>query len=583
MSAIKTPLKTAIRRCYPALVMTFVLSFFINLSMLVSPLYSMQIYDRVLTSRNPTTLTMLTLIVLAFLILYGVLEYARAGILVRSGLTFEATLRHPLFDSMMRAEHDPQARQGQRVIRDAETIRECISSGVATTLFDVPWTPVFLLLCFGIHPVLGVIGLSGALVLLTLAILAEVLNRAQLEKGASLGHQASNFAAAALRNGEVVRGLGMGDVVLERWSGQQSAAVIANATASERSAALTALSKFARISVQTAALCAGAWLAIDREISPGVMMAVSIMMGRALAPVEQIVVRWKHILAARSSYRRLETLFMMAPRPAERMQLPAPMGCLEVDSIVVAPPSSLRASVRRVTFRLEAGESLAIVGASASGKSSLCRALAGVWPLKAGVIRVDGAALDQWDPNTLGKHVGYLPQDVELFAGTVAENIARLETIDDGKVLDAAKAAGIHQMVLKLPNGYDTLIGDGGVALSGGTRQRVGLARALYGDPRVVLLDEPNSNLDDEGERALAQAIAAMKAARRTVVMVTHRPQSLAHVDKLLIMSMGSMIAFGERNDVIARMRGNRVAAVDSHDKQAGSPRLGPRAAAVQP
>jgi ATP-binding cassette subfamily C protein/ATP-binding cassette subfamily C protein EexD len=561
-AARKSPLSVAFRLCIPALTATFVLSCFINVTLLVSPIYSMQIYDRVLSSRNTTTLVLITAIVLAFLILYGILEYARSGILVRAGVTFETALRRPLFDSMLRAELDPSLRQGQQVIRDAETIRDALSGGTASTLFDLPWAPVFILLCFLMHPVLGGIAFTGGLLLFVLALFAEVLNKSHHERTLKLHNQAQDFAAAALRNGEAVRGLGMGDVVTERWVGHQSAAVSAHASAHERAAALMALSKFARVAVQTAALCAGAYLAIEREISPGAMMAASIIMGRALAPVEQIVGQWKRIIGARSAYRRLEKLFDGAPAQAEKMALPTPTGTLEVEKLLVAPLGSRRPSVRSVSFRLEAGESLAIVGASASGKSSLCRALAGVWPAQGGTIRVDGAALDQWDPNKLGKHVGYLPQDVELFAGTVAENIARLDKVDEHKVLAAAKAAGIHEMVLKLPVGYETPIGEGGVTLSGGMRQRVGLARALYGNPRIVLLDEPNSNLDEDGERALAKAIASLKAAGRTVVIVTHRPQILAHVDKLLVMSMGTCIAFGDRNEVIERMRGNRVAAV---------------------
>jgi ATP-binding cassette subfamily C protein/ATP-binding cassette subfamily C protein EexD len=559
----RSPLFDAIRSCYPALTSAFALSFFINVSLLVSPLYSMQIYDRVLSSRNTTTLALLTLIVLAFLVLYGLLEYARSGILIRSGVIFEKRLRRPLFDSMMRAELDPQARQGQQVIRDAESIRECISNGTVSTLFDLPWTPIFIVLCFLLHPLLGMVALAGAALLFSLALLAEALSKRQHERTSKLSNEALGFAATVLRNGEAVRGLGMGDVVMERWSGHQAAAVSAQATAHERSAALVALSKFSRIGVQTGALCVGAWLAIDREISPGIIMAASILMGRALAPVEQIVGQWKRIVSARSAHGRLTKLFEAAPPQQAKMQLPAPVGTLDVENVMVAPLGSGRPSVRNVSFRLQAGESLAIVGASASGKSSLCRALAGVWPLANGVIRVDGAALNQWNPDELGKHVGYLPQDVELFAGTVAENIARLQAVDETKVLEAAKTAGIHQLILRLPAGYDTPIGDGGVTLSGGMRQRVGLARALYGDPRVILLDEPNSNLDEDGDRALAEALAKVKAAGRTLIIVTHRPQILVHVDKLLVMSMGAMVAFGPREEVIARMRGNRVAVVE--------------------
>ncbi|MGJ4889639.1 type I secretion system permease/ATPase [Bradyrhizobium sp. HKCCYLR20261] len=561
----RSPLGTALRACFPALTATFVLSLFINASMLASPLYSMQVYDRVLTSRNVSTLVMLTLIVGVFLILYGVLEFARSGVLARAGVQFEGTLRHPLFETMMKAELSPRHRYGQQIIRDAETIRDCISSGTAAIACDLPWTPVFVALCFLQHAYLGILSLFGAIVLFSLALFTEFYTRSSVERTNALANEASRFVASALRNGEVVRGLGMGDIVLDRWSCRQSAMVDAHSTLVERGAAMHSVTKFARMAVQTSLLCIGAWLAIEQQISPGAMMATSIIMGRALAPVEQVVGQWKRIVAFRSAYRRLEELFQALPVTAAPTALPTPRGDIDVENAVVWPPAAGRPSVKGVSFSLKAGESLAIVGASASGKSSMARAMAGVWPLREGVIRIDGAAYSQWDQNRLGKHIGYLPQDIELFSGTVADNIARLAKVDEAAVIAAAKAAGAHEVILRLPNGYDTPIGEGGVALSGGMRQRVGLARALYGNPRLLILDEPNSNLDEDGERALAHAMAQMKAAGRTVIVVTHRPQLLAHVDRVMVMAFGKSLAFGPRDEVIAKMRGQRV--VVAHDK----------------
>jgi PrtD family type I secretion system ABC transporter len=555
----RTPLSEALLACYPALGATFVLSLFINASMLASPLYSMQVYDRVLTSRNVGTLLMLTLIVAIFLVLYGVLEFARSGVLARAGAQFERRLRRPLFETMMRAELSPRHRIGQQVIRDAETVRDGLSNGPAAILCDLPWTPVFIILCYLQHSLLGLVALCGGIILFLLALVTEFATRGCVDQTNRLANEASRFAASALRNGEVVRGLGMGDIVLDRWSGAQSAVVAAHGKAIERGAALHAISKFARLAVQTSLICIGAWLAIDREISPGAMMAASIIMGRALAPIEQAVGQWKRMVAFRTAYRRLEDMFQALPAQPAATSLPVPNGRLEVENAIVWPPASNRPSVKGVSFSLNPGERLAIVGASASGKSSLARALAGVWPLREGAIRIDGAAYTQWDPNRLGKHIGYLPQDIELFSGTVAENIARLGKVEDKAVIAAAMAAGAHQAILRLPNGYDTPIGEGGVALSGGMRQRVGLARALYGDPRLLILDEPNSNLDDEGEKALGEALAAMKAAGRTVIVVTHRPQLLAHVDRILVMSFGAALACGPRDEVIAKMRGQRV------------------------
>jgi PrtD family type I secretion system ABC transporter len=565
----RSPLGNALRACFPALIATFVLSLFINASMLASPLYSMQVYDRVLTSRNVGTLVMLTLIVGIFLVLYGILEFARSGVLARAGVQFEGTLRHPLFETMMKAELSPRHRFGQQVIRDAETIRDCLSSGTAAVVCDLPWTPVYVALCFMQHVYLGIIAVFGSAVLFSLALFTEFYTRSSVHRTNALANEASRFVAAALRNGEVVRGLGMGDIVLDRWSNRQSAMVEAHSTLVERGAAMHSLTKFARLAVQTSLLCVGAWLAIDRQISPGAMMAASIIMGRALAPIEQVVGQWKRIIAFRSAYRRLDELFHALPLAAAPTALPTPRGEIEVENAVVWPMAASRPSVKGVSFSLRAGESLAIVGASASGKSSLARAMAGVWPLRDGVIRIDGAAYSQWDQTRLGKHIGYLPQDIELFSGTVAENIARLGKVEDHAVVAAAKAAGAHEVILRLPNGYDTPIGEGGVALSGGMRQRVGLARALHGDPRLLILDEPNSNLDEEGEKALAKAMASAKAAGRTVIVVTHRPQLLAHVDSIMVMTFGKVLVTGPRDEVIAKMRGQRV--VIAHDRAASA------------
>jgi PrtD family type I secretion system ABC transporter len=561
----RSPLGSALRTCYPALIATFVLSLFINASMLATPLYSMQIYDRVLTSRSVGTLTMLTVVVGMFLVLYGILEFARSGVLARAGLQFEGALRHPLFETMMQAELSPRHRCGQQIIRDAETIRDCIAGGTAAIACDLPWTPVFVALCFMQHLYLGIVALIGSVVLFSLAMFTEFFTRVSVDRTNTLANEANRFVASALRNGEVVRGLGMGDIVLDRWSGAQSAVIEAHSIVIERGAAMHAVTKFARLAVQTSLLCVGAWLAIDRQISPGAMMAASIIMGRALAPVEQAVGQWKRVVGFRSAYRRLEELFEALPAQDAPTALPIPKGQIEVENAIVWPPAANRPSVKGVSFALNAGESIAIVGASASGKSSLARALAGVWPLREGVIRIDGAAYSQWDQTRLGKHIGYLPQDIELFSGTVAENIARLGHVNDTAVIAAATAAGAHDAILRLPNGYDTPIGEGGVALSGGMRQRVGLARALHGNPRLIILDEPNSNLDEEGEKALGQAMAAMKSAGRTVIVVTHRPQILAHVDRVMVMSFGKALACGPRDEVIAKMRGQKV--VLAHDR----------------
>ena len=566
MKTDKTPLNRALRSSFPALAATFILSLFINVCMLVSPIYSMQVYDRVMSSRSVTTLVMLTVIVTVFLALYGVLEYARSGVLTRAGLRFEGILRRPLFNTMMRAELSPAHRLGAQAIRDAELLRETVSSALAPTLFDLPWTPVFITLCFLLHPMLGWVALLGGVILFLLALVSEKITKSRFEHAGRLSREAGMMVQAALRNGDAVRGLGMGDIVLDRWAGAQSALVAVHAEASERSSALVAVSKFTRMAVQAALLCAGAWLSIEQQISSGSIMAASIVMARALSPIEQTVAQWKRVVACRAAYSRLKRLFESSPEPRAGVSLPRPAGHLEADGIVVWPLGGNRPTVKGVSFAIQPGETVAVVGASGAGKSSLIKALAGVWPVKGGSVRIDGADYTQWDGVKLGKNIGYLPQDIELFSGTVAENIARLGEADDQAVIAAAKLAGAHEVILRLPNGYDTPIGESGLALSGGMRQRVGLARAIYGNPALVILDEPNSNLDDEGDRALAKALANLKAEKRTVVVVTHRPTVLASCDKMLVMAFGQVLAFGQRDDVLSRMRGNRIAAVSSSD-----------------
>lgn len=564
---VSTPLSQAVKACMPAFTAIAFISVFINLSMLAMPLYSMQISDRVMSSRNAGTLLMLTIIVVTFLALYGFLEYVRAGIQLRASIVFDDVIRKALFDGLMRVEVSGASKMGPAALRDAEMLREAVSSGLVSTMFDVPWTPVFVLLCFLLHPLLGMVALFGASALFLFAWLSEKITSSSVKHASQLSAEASQFAASALKNGEAVRGLGMGDTISERWNATQNEVVATQAITTERAAAVTAVSKFVTMLVQTALLGAGAYLAIEQLVSPGVMMASSIMMGRALMPVQMVVGQWKRIIALRGSYQRLQQIFAQMPEQAATTNLPPPVGKLEVSNMVVVPPTGGRPVVKGVSFSTEPGEVIAIIGASGSGKSSIARSLAGVWPLVQGSIRLDDREYGAWDPNRLGKHIGYLPQNVELFAGTIAQNIARLAKVDDKEVIAAAKAAGAHDLILRLPKGYDTQIGEGGGLLSGGTRQRVGLARALYGDPRLIVLDEPNANLDDEGDRALHKAIADMKKAGRTVIVITHKPQMLAVVDKILVMSFGLTLAFGPRDAVLQSLRGPNMKVAANNEK----------------
>jgi ATP-binding cassette subfamily C protein/ATP-binding cassette subfamily C protein EexD len=562
MSHADTPLTAARRALRAAFRAAFIMSMFINLTLFVTPIYSMQIYDRVLSSRNTSTLLMLTLIAVVFLALYGLLEYVRHGVLTRAGARFNEVLSGPLYDAVLRARLGGREMQASLSLKDAEVLREGISSGIITSLFDTPWSIAFIGLCYLLHPVLGQVALIGAIAILACALFSEYATRKAIETITRRTAEKSRFVESSLRNAEAVQGLGMGEAIRRHWQALDHTLIAAHTTSGERSAALLGLSKSVRMGVQISLLGMGAWLAIDREISPGAMLAAMIIMGRALAPVEHAVAHWKRITTCRSAYRRLEALFASFPVRPTGTELPEPKGDLSVEDLALVSPKGGSPILRSVSFAVASGTSLAVIGPSGSGKSSLARALAGVWLPTKGAVRLDQAALDQWNASALGKLIGYLPQEVEFLPGTVARNIARLGPAVDAEVIGAAKAAGVHETILRLPKGYETEIGEGGVVLSGGQRQRLGLARALYGKPRLIILDEPNSNLDAEGELALAEAIQTMKSAGQTVVIVTHKPQILRHVEKVLVLANGTVKSFGDRDDVLAKVATSKVSAL---------------------
>jgi len=576
----RNPLTEALAATRPALRWAFGISVFVNLAIFASPLYSMQVFDRVLSSRNLGTLALLTLIVTVFLVFTGILEYARSGVLVRGGVRFHEMISKPVFELAMRAQLAGRPAVATQSMKDAETIREALASGTISTLFDAPWTLIFVGVCFLFHPVLGLVALSGAVLIFTCALLTEVATRDRLQEAGKHASDAQRFAGGSLRNAEIVRGLGMGAAVLERWLGAQSSALASQATASEKAAIYASATKIVRMGVQTALLGAGAWLAIDRLISPGVMMASMIVMGRALAPVEHAVANWKRISNARAAFRRLREVFTELPAAPAATVLPKPLGSVSVESLALKPAKGNATILRDVNFALDAGASLAIIGPSGGGKSSLAKALAGIWTPALGAVRLDGAALSHWDSQQLGASIGYLPQDIEFFAGTIAENIARLGAPDDEAVIAAAKAAGVHEAILKQPNGYQSVLGDGEVVLSGGMRQRIALARALYGNPCLVILDEPNSNLDAEGEAALARAIAQLKARKTTVIAVTHKPQLLRELDRVLLINAGKVQYFGDRDEVLAKLNGPKLTELRRPTEPVEVPALQPVSAA---
>jgi ATP-binding cassette, subfamily C, bacterial len=563
MSKRPSFLADASKAIRPGFATVIVFSFFINLLAFVGPLYMLQVYDRVLGSRNIGTLVALTIVAGFLLIVYAALEKIRSSILVRLGLLFADKAKIPLFDTVLRGTIAQPGTNQAQALRDLDTIREFLTGTGLIAFCDAPWVPVFVAGCFIMHPWFGYVAGVGALLIFALALANELLTRKQLKDASRNSILAHSYAAATFRNADVLYAMGMLKGLRDRWSDRHSEGLQLQAGASDRAGFLVAFSKFVRAFLQVAILGVGAYLTINQEASAGAMVAASIIMARALAPVEIAVGQWKTFLAARSAYERISNLVKMLPEEGEKIALRPPQGLISVENILVIPPGGKEPVIREVSFVLQPGEVLGIIGPNAAGKSSLARTLVGVWRPAVGKVRIDGSELAHWNRDQLGPYIGYLPQDIELFSGTLAENISRFGEHDEEKLFAAAEMAGVHELVQGLPDGYNTQVGEGGLALSGGQRQRIGLARALYGKPPLVILDEPNASLDSEGEAALMEAIEALKRARSTVVVISHKTAMLAVVDKLLVLSAGRVSAFGGRVEVLSRLMGGpKIAAV---------------------
>ena len=540
----RTPLQAAYKKFWAIVLTTFVFSFCINILLFVSPLYTLQIYDRVLGSRNETTLLMISFIALFLLISYGLMEFIRSRMLVRAGLQFDNVLSEALFGRAVKLRlSNPQA-GADSILRDGDNIREFLTGNGILAFFDAPWTPLFIAVCFLFHPWLGFLALGGGIIIFALAIINEFATRRPLKEANDASRGASQFAGAVLQNAEVIRSMGMEKALGDRWRDRHDKVLDAQANASDKAGAILTFQKFFRLALQSAILGLGAYLAIHQQISPGIMIAASIMMGRALQPLEQGVAQWKSFVAARQAHARLKSLFDKVPGDERRTELPSPEGRIAVENLTSAVPGSRIPFLKNINFAVNPGETIAVIGSSGSGKSSLIRHLVGVWPALSGAVRIDGADISHWNAEQLGQHLGYLPQEVRLFAGTIAENISRFSEGESSSVVQAAKMAGVHDMILRLPDGYETQVGENGQQLSGGQRQRVGLARAMFGLPRIVILDEPNSNLDSDGETALLEAIKTMQKEKITIVLVTHKTNLLAQCDKVLMMRDGAVQAF---------------------------------------
>lgn len=548
-----TDLQRALSACKGSFVSVGFFSMFVNLLMLVPPMYMLQVYDRVLTTQSLDTLIMLTLVVIFLFMVMGGLELVRSRMLVRIGNRLDTTINQRLYGAMFRRSLVAPGAQSAQPLNDLTGLRQFLTGNGLFAFFDAPWVPVYLGILFIFHPWLGVFATCAGIILFALAVANEKSTKALLAEANSEQIQAQNLANSNLRNAEVLHAMGMLPGIMGRWSKRHHEFLAKQSQASDRAGALTNTSKVMRLLFQSLILGLGALLVLQGEMTPGMMIAGSILMGRALAPIDQMIGGWKGFVAARGSYSRLNELLKQIPDEQRHMSLPAPKGIVDVENVAAAPPGARMATIRGINFSVAKGEHVGIIGPSAAGKSTLARVLLGIWPTQVGDVRLDGGAVNQYNRDELGPYIGYLPQDIELFDGTISENIARFGDIDPEKVVAAAQKAGVHEMVLELSNGYDTVIASNSGALSGGQRQRLGLARALYGNPVLVVLDEPNANLDDAGEKALGQAIAQLKTEGTTLFVISHRTSVLKGMDKLLVMKEGQVSMFGPRDQVLAQ------------------------------
>jgi ATP-binding cassette subfamily C protein EexD len=565
-------LQAALRACRSSFMSVGFFSLFINALMLVPTFYMLQVYGRVVTGGSLATLAMLTIILILLLVTQGLLEWVRSRIMIRVGTRLDVLLSHDVYRaSFKRALDSGGADSSAQPLSDLTGLRQYMAGNGLFAFFDAPWLPIYIAVLFLFHPWYGWMAIGCALVLLMLAYINERLTGKVLAEANKESIGATLQTTRNLRNAEVIESMGMLDALISRWSLRQKNVLLLQSRASDRSGIITTISKTFRMLVQSLILGLGAYLAVSHEISPGLVIAGSVLLGRALAPLDLIIGSWKGFIAARSQYARLNRVFDQQKAESERMQLPAPVGHVTVENLTLGAPGSKTPIIKGIGFSAPAGTMIGIVGSSASGKSTLAKALMGVWKPRDGVVRLDTADIASWDKSELGQYLGYLPQDIELFEGSISDNIARFGVVDSSKVVLAARTAGVHEMILMLPDGYDTVIGGGGINLSGGQRQRIGLARAIYGSPRLIVLDEPNAHLDEVGERALALALQQIKLTGATVFVIAHRTSILAQLDRLLVMNAGKISLYGPRDQVIAQLGAQPLSAQQKSAVQAGT------------
>lgn len=545
----------------------------INIIGLAPMLYMMQVYDRVLSSRNETTLLMLTLLVVGLYALSGLLEFARSRVLIRVGNRFDMMLNERVFNAAFERNLRKQGGNPSQAIHDLTNLRQFLTGNALFAFFDAPWTPIYIAVGFMVHPIVGFMMLGGAVILFVLAWITNLSTAKPLQEANQASISAGAFANNHLRNAEVIEAMGMLPGLRGRWAQQHQRVLGLQTLASDRNARISGISRFVRISLQSLILGVGALLVLEGEITAGMMIVGSLLLGKALQPVEMAIQTWKQSMSTKAAYQRLDEMLQAAPARGETLSLPAPRGELALENVFASAPGTQGTILKGLSFQIPAGDVVGVIGPSASGKSTLARLLVGVWQARAGTVRLDGADIFQWNKDELGPHIGYLPQDIELFEGTIAENIARFSTPNSALVIEAARRAGVHDMILRLPQGYDTQLGVDGASLSGGQKQRIALARAIYDNPRLVVLDEPNSNLDDVGEAALVDTIKGLKERGSTVILITHRMSVLNVVDKLLVLREGTLTMFGPRDEVLKGLRQQQLQAAQAKAAgEGGSP-----------
>jgi PrtD family type I secretion system ABC transporter len=549
-------LAAALGACRGAFVGTALISGMSNILMLTGAMFMLEVYDRVLPSRSTATLVGLVVLVAGLYVALGILDTIRSRILARVGGTLDETLSGRVYDTLVRLPLRVGSHaEGNQPLRDLDAIRSFLSSAGPIALFDLPWLPIYLVICFAFHPLIGVTALIGAIILIILTLVTETLMRGPSRLATEAAMERNSLAETSRRNAEAITAMGMAGRMAKRWNEANRRFQQNQRRTADVGGGLGAMSKVLRMMLQSGVLAVGAYLVIIQEASAGIIIAGSILSARALAPVDLAIAHWKSFVGARQAWQRLNLLLAILPARLPPMALQAPAHRLAVEGVSASPPGVQKLVAQDIAFKLEAGQGLGIIGPSGSGKSSLARLLVGVWQPVRGKVRLDGAALDQWSPELLGRHVGYLPQDVELLGGTVAENIARFENQPDSDaIIVAAKAVGVHDMIVALPAGYDTQVGEHGSALSVGQAQRVALARAVYRDPFLVVLDEPNSHLDSEGDEALTRAILGVRERKGIVIVVAHRPSAIAGVDNILVMNQGRQQAFGPKDEILSRV-----------------------------